>query len=411
MNVVERKSTESLATVDKSFSNSQASRSTSNGGPGNKRFGTSAIVLTVVILLAAIAGWLPRHWRRGELAQATRELALSTVAVVSPIASAPSNPLLLPAEIKSLNETAIHSRANGYVKRWMADIGTAVDAGQLLAEIDTPEVNQDLLRAQSQLAEAEAAFELAKTSAARWARLLKTASVSEQEVAEKNADLSLKEAALAAAKASVRRLEELQGFARITAPFKGVITSRKIEIGELVSANSEKELFRLAQTDTLRVFVRVPQTLAQGLSVGVIADLTFPGQSHPPIPMKLVRTSGVIEPGSRTLLCEFELPNANGEVLSGSYAQVRFRDRKGEARTTLPSNTLILRSEGPQVAVVRSDDVVELRSVELGRDFGATIEILSGVSAADRVVLNPADALFTGMRVRVLPATPPPAKK
>ena len=203
----------------------------------------------------------------------------------------------------------------------------------------------------------------------------------------------------------------MQSFARVTAPFAGVITARNIDLGDLISASSGRELFRLAQTSTLRVFVRVPQTAARSIVIGLTAELTLPELPGRVFAAKVARTAGAMEPGSRTLLTELEVDNAQGEILAGSYAQVRFRELKQEAALTLPANTLIFRAEGPQVGVVNGDSKVELRRVEVGRDFGPTIEILEGINLGDRVILNPADSLVSGVTVRLAePARPAESK-
>ncbi len=368
-------------------------------------------LVAAVIIVALLAGLLPRLFQRAALRAETRELAIPTVSVVSPAPGKAAAGLSLPAEIKAFTEAPVHARANGYLKRRLVDIGAAVEAGQLLAEIDTPELDQELARTRAELAQADAALGLARITAARWAELLKTAGVSEQEAAEKQADLALKSATVEAGRANVRRLEELQSFARVTAPFAGVITARNIDLGDLISANSGRELFRLAQTRTLRVFVRVPQTAARSIAIGLTAELTLPELPGRVFAAKVARTAGAMEPGSRTLLTELEVDNTQGEILAGSYAQVRFRELKQEAALTLPANTLIFRAEGPQVGVVNGDGRVELRHVELGRDFGPTIEIIEGISLGDRVILNPADSLVSGVTVRLAePARPAESK-
>ncbi len=376
-------------------------------GAAQSRLRRLGAVVAAVIIVALLAGLLPRLFQRAALRTETRELAIPTVSVVSPAPGKAAAGLSLPAELKALAEAPIHARANGYLKRWLVDIGAAVEAGQLLAEIDTPELDQELARARAELAQADAALGLARITAARWAELLKTAGVSEQEAAEKQADLALKSATVEAGRANVRRLEELQSFARVTAPFAGVITARNIDVGDLISANSGRELFRLAQTRTLRVFVRVPQTAARSIAAGLSAELTLPELPGRVFAAKVARTAGAMEPGSRTLLTELEVDNAKGEILAGSYAQVRFRELKQEAALTLPANTLIFRAEGPQVGVVNADGKVELRQVGLGRDFGPTIEILEGISPGDRVILNPADSLVSGVTVRLAEAARP----
>jgi membrane fusion protein (multidrug efflux system) len=372
-----------------------------SAAPPRVKLGQLALAAMVLTVLGVIAGYLPRWRQRTDLRVETRELAIPTVTVVSPIPGKATAGLVLPAEVKPLVEAPIYARANGYLKRWLVDLGAPVEAGQLLAEIDTPELNQELARARAELAQADATLELARTTAARWAELLTTASVSEQEAAEKKADLALKSATVEAARANVRRLEEMQSFARVTAPFAGTITQRKTEVGELIAASNGKELFRLAQTRTLRVFVRVPQSVARHVTVGQAAELLLSELPNRVFPAKIVRTSGAMSAESRTMLVEMEVDNVQGEILAGSYGQVRLLEAKADATLTLPSNTLIFRAEGLQVGVVLADGKVELRPVTLGRDFGATLEILSGVTATDRVILNPADSLVSGVAVRI----------
>jgi RND family efflux transporter MFP subunit len=345
------------------------------------------------------------------LAAETSESAIPTVTVVSPTPGKAAGGLLLSAEIKPWIEAPIYARASGYLKRWLVDLGTRVEAGQLLAEIETPELDQELERTRQELAQSEAALALAKITTDRYTELLKTASVGEQETAEKQADFTLKTATVKAARANVRRLEQLQSFARVTAPFAGVITLRKTDVGDLIIAGGAKELFRLAQTDKLRVSVHVPQTRALATAPGQLAELLVPELPGRVFTGQVARTAGVISTDSRTLLTELEVDNSRGEILAGSFAQARFTDAKSAAPLMLPGNTLLFRAEGPQVGVVQPDGKVELRSVKMGRDFGATVEILSGVSASDRVILNPSDSLADGAIVRVAPTATPDNKK
>ena len=377
---------------------------------GNK-LRNAAIVAAVLIVIGAVVGLVPRALHRTALRAETRELAIRTVSVVSPTPGKNAAALTLPAEAKALVEAPIYARTSGYLKRYLVDIGSQVKAGDLLAEIDTPELNQELAQSRAQLAQAEAALALAKTTDSRWADLLKSSSVSEQEAAEKKADLELKSATVEAARANVRRLEELQSFERVTAPFAGTITARGTDVGQLVAASSGNELFRLAQTGTLRVFVRVPQSFAHGMAPGQMAELTIPELPGRVFPAKVVRTSGAMSADSRTLLTELEVDNARGEILAGTYVQVRLTEAKLDPTLTLPSNTLLFRSEGPQVGVVGADGKVELRRIVLGRDFGPTIEILEGIGAADRVILNPPDSLVGDTTVRVAEAAKEPADK
>jgi RND family efflux transporter MFP subunit len=364
----------------------------------------AAIVAGVLIVVGVLAGLLPRWHHRKALDSETKDLAMQTVRVVSPAPSAVAPNLMLPAEVKPLFEAPIYARANGYLKRWLVDIGSVVKEGDLLAEIDTPELDQELVQARAQLAQAEAALGLAKTTAARWAELLKTASVSEQESAEKQADLELKQANVEAAKANVARLEELQHFQNVKAPFNGTITVRNTDVGQLITAGSAHELFRLAQTGTLRVYVRVPQLAARSVAIGQMAELSIPEIPGKTFPAKVVRTSGAMSADSRTLLVELEVDNSKSEILSGTYAQVCFTETDPQAPLTVPANALLFRSEGPQVGVVDGNGKVTLRSVTLGRDMGPVIEIVKGLSANDRVILNPADSLVSGTTVRIAEA-------
>jgi RND family efflux transporter MFP subunit len=366
------------------------------------KFSLAVVIIAILMIAGVFTGLMPGSRQNTELNAKTQESSILTVTVVSPKPGQSTSNLPLPAEVKPWVEARIYARATGYLKRWLVDMGAHVEAGQLLAEIDVPELNEELERARAQLAQAQAALEISKITAERWAGLVKTASVSEQENAEKQADFKLKSALAAAARAEVRRLETLDSYTRITAPFSGIITARNVDTGDLITANAGKELFRLAQTRKLRVFVQVPQAMARSIRVGQTAEMTVPEIPGRVLIPKVVRTAGVIAPDSRTLLVELELDNPKGEVLAGSYAQVRFTESKMEAALVLPSNTVLFRPEGPQVAIVQPDGKVELRTVKLGRDFGQTIEILEGVSANDRVIVNPPDSLTSGTVVSIV---------
>jgi RND family efflux transporter MFP subunit len=358
-----------------------------------------AAAVVVLITIGVVSGLIPRWRQHTELGAETREFSIPTVTVVSPKPGQPTAGLPLPAEIKPWVEAPIYARANGYLKRRHVDIGSHIEAGQLLAEIDTPELNQELERARALLAQAEAALGLSKITATRWAGLLKTASVSEQENAEKQADLKLKTATAESALAEVRRLEKLQAFARVVAPFSGIVTVRNIDTGDLIVAAGSKELFHLAQTHKLRVYVQVPQAMARSVTPGQAAEMNIPELPGRTFPATVIRTAGVIAADSRTLLAELEVDNARGEILAGGYAQVRFTEAKTAPPLTIPANTVLFRAEGPQVGVVQSDGKVEVRGVKLGRDFGQTIEVLVGVAPEDRIIVNPAESLASGAMV------------
>jgi RND family efflux transporter MFP subunit len=370
----------------------------------NTKLRHAALAAALLIVIGTVAGLVPRWLHRKTLQASTRELAVQTVSVVAPVPGQAAPGLCLPAEIKPRVDASIYARASGYVKRYVVDLGAQVREGDLLAEIDTPELNQELAQARAQLAQAQAALSLAKTTATRWADLLKTASVSEQDAAEKAADLELQSANVEAARANVRRLEELQSFQRVIAPFSGVITARSVDVGQLIAAGSGHELFHLAETSTLRVFVRVPEATATAIAIGQVADLSIAELPERKLSAKVVRTAGAISADSRTLLTELEVDNAHGEILSGSFAQIRFPPSRQEAALTLPANTLLFRAEGSQVGVVGSNGIVQLRNVTLGRDFGPTLEVLGGVTPSDRVILNPSDSLVSGVAVHMAQA-------
>ncbi|HUR45374.1 MAG TPA: efflux RND transporter periplasmic adaptor subunit [Candidatus Saccharimonadales bacterium] len=366
-----------------------------------RKIGWMLLLLLIVVIVALAAGLIPRWRQRHNLIAESKELGVTTVTVVS---SAPGQSItgtFLPAEVRPLTEASIYARASGYLKKWYVDIGAKVTQGQLLAEVDTPELNQELERARAELRQSEAALALSKTTATRWAELLKTASVSEQEAAEKQADLALKSATLGASQANVERLRELQSFSKVTAPFAGVITARLTDVGQLIKTDNVRELFRLAEVDKLRVYVRAPQAEARAIRIGQAAELTIPEIHGKTFKAKVVRTAGAMNPETRTLLTELEVDNTTGEILAGSYAELKLTDTRTDVPLTVPSNTLLFRSEGAFVGVVSQDNKIDLRSVTLGRDFGKRVEVLSGIEAKDRLVLNPPDSIVSGMAVRI----------
>jgi len=372
--------------------------------PKRPRLGLWALLIVVLAVGGLAAGLLPRLHHEKELNADTQELATPTVNVVTPQQGQKLSGMLLPAEAQPFVDAPIYARANGYVTKWYHDIGDKVAAGTVLAEIDTPELDQEWNEAKANLEQAKAALALAQVTADRWAELLKSSSVSEQEEAEKAADLKLKQANVDAAKATVHRFEDLKAFCNVTAPFPGTITARDIDVGDLIS--SGKELFRLSDTHTLRVFVHVPQSSTPGLAPGAEADIIVPEMPGRKFPAKVVRTAGAIDTASRTLLTELDVDNASNEIISGSYIQVSFHDMNASPILVLPSNTLLFRSEGSQVGVVSPDGRVELHNLMLGRDLGANVEILSGIGPNDKVIINPSDSLVSGARVRMVEVSP-----
>lgn len=361
-------------------------------------------VSLILIGISVVAGLIPRIQHTRELEAESRKLARSAVSVVSPSPGQTNTSLPLPAEIKPWVEAAIYTRTNGYLVKRYVDIGSRVKEGELLAEIDTPELDQQHTIAKGLLAQAEAAAELAKLSAIRRAALVKQAAVSIQENDDRQADLKLKIAAVDSARAEVRRLTALLSFNHLTAPFAGTITVRNVDLGDLIGTSGGKELFHLAQTERLRVFVQAPQAIAQSIQTGQTAEMTITEMPRKIFPATVKRTAGAMTADSRTLLVELEVDNSKNEILAGSFAHVRFTDLKQEAASTLPANTIMFRSGGPQIGIVLAGGVVELRPVKLGRDFGQKIEILAGVAMQDRVIINPSESLKNGDIVSVTTA-------
>ncbi len=370
------------------------------------RVGLLIFVGLLAVAGAFAAGYFPRRADRTRVLEDSRSLALPTVAVAHPAPAKAAPALTLSGELRALAETSIYARASGFVHAWTVDLGAHVEAGQVLAELDTPELNRQLAQARAELAQAEAASALAEVTAKRWREMLTNKAVSTQETDEKVADLALKKATVEASRANVQRLEELLSFNKITAPFSGTITIRQLDVGQLVTDGANRELYRIAKTDKLRVFVRVPQSYARAVTVGQTAELTVPEIPGRKFAGKIVRSAGAFDASSRTLLTEIEVDNSKDELLAGSYALVRLTDAHPEAALTLPSATLLFRPEGVLVAAVVDGKIV-MHLVTLGRDFGATMEILDGVTPKDAVIVNPPDSVADGMEVRIAaPKTP-----
>ena len=364
-------------------------------------------ILLLVALGAALWGISARTRALDIVTQETRELAVPTVSVAAAAAGAPQDEITLPGTMQAFADAQIYARTNGYLKRWYADIGARVHTGQLLAEIDTPELDQQLMQARADLGTADANGKLARTTADRYRDLIKSDSVAQQDLDNANGNLEAKLAAIESARANVRRLEQLQAFRRIEAPFDGVITARNTDVGALIDSGSNaKELFHIAAIQRLRVFVNVPEVYSRAAQTGLTADLTlkeYPGRRFTG---KLVRTSGSIDVGSRTLLTEVDVDNPKNELLPGSYAEVHFKLPSAAATLRLPVDALIFKADGLQVATIDETNRVSLVTVTAGRDFGDTVEILSGITGSERIVLNPPDSLAAGQTVRVAAAPP-----
>jgi RND family efflux transporter MFP subunit len=366
-------------------------------------------VVILIIAVVVIAGVIPREKARAALVTETRDLAIPTVAVIHPKMGAPQTEIVLPGNIQAFIDSPIYARTNGYLKKWYTDIGAHVKAGQLLAEIETPELDQQLDQARAELNTSQANNRLAEITATRYQDLAKTDSVSKQDVDNAAGDFEAKKAMVASAESNVRRLEQLQSFEKIYAPFDGVITARNTDIGHLINSGAggpATELFHIADTRSVRVFVNVPQDYSQSARPGLTADLTLQEFPDKRFKGKLVRTANAIDLSSRTLLVEVDVNNPTGELLPGAYAQVHLNVAAGAPAAILPVSAMLFRSEGLQVAIVDNGNRAELRSVVAGRDFGNELEIVSGIKPTDWVIDNPSDSLISGESVRLADSSP-----
>ena len=372
-------------------------------------------VLVAVLLIAAatyIFGIHPRLEARADLKKETANSNVTSVSVTKPKTASSSQDLILPGNLQAFSDTPIYARTPGYLKRWHADIGKRVKKGELLAEIDAPELDDQLQQAKADYATAQANYQFAQSTAVRWEALLKTDSVSRQEADEKRNDMAARKAVMDAARYNVQRLEKLQSYKRIYAPFDGVITARNVDVGMLIDAGggSAKEMFHIASTTRLRAFVNVPQSYARDVGPGMTAELTlseFPGRRFKGT---FARSSQSIDVATRTLLSEVDVDNASGELMPGSYAQVHLRlSSAHDGALIVPVNTLLFRPESVMVAVLQKDHAV-LTPIKIGRDFGSEVEVVSGLSANDSIILNPSDSLVSGAQVRVVQEPAPKAK-
>jgi len=370
----------------------------------HRGFRRIAVVGAAVLLGALVMGFVPRISQRKQAASDTNQLALPSVSVVSPTTGAPPDGLMLPAEVRPWQEASIFSRVNGYLKSWLVDIGAHVEQDQLLAEIDTPDLDHQLEQARSQATLAQGSSQLAKITNDKWQKLWHEGVVSELDADNTATNQATTKANADAFGANVRVLEQMVAFKRVTAPFSGVITARNTNVGDLITANNTNmEMFHIQQTNPLRIYFRVPQANSPDIRVGQSIDVVF-SDLNKTLPAKVATTSESITPNSRTLLVELHMDNPNNEIQPGSYAQVRLTSGSLGQVVTLPNNTLLFRAQGLQVGVVKPDNSVELHDIKVGRDFGTTIEVVQGVTPSDKVIVNPSDSLTTGTMVHVAPA-------
>jgi RND family efflux transporter MFP subunit len=380
------------------------------------------------VIVLVILGAFTLFQRRAQyhaLAEETETLAIPTVAVTHPTAEVAQEDLVLPGTLQAYVESPIYARTNGYLQKWYHDIGTRVPKGELLADIDTPEVDQQLSQARADLNTSQANANLSRITSARYQELIKTDGVSKQEVDNAVGDYEAKAAIVKSSEANMRRLEELESFKHVYAPFSGVITKRNIDTGTLINAGNggnQQELFILAQTDPIRVYVSVPEMYSPSVRSGLGAFLElaqYPGQQFEG---KVVRTAEAIDPNTRTLLTEVDVPNKDARLFPGGYAQVHLQIKVAASRVQVPVNALLFRAEGLRAVVVDANHKTHLRQLTIGRDYGTSLEVLQGLEPTDWIVLNPADSLDEGQQVRVkeiaqagaagapAPAPPSPSK-
>ena len=367
-----------------------------------------AVLALAIVAAVVISGLYSRAKSEAALRQDTAILAVTSVSVVHPERAAPQQEIVIPAEVQPFIDAPIYARTNGYLQKWYFDIGAHVRKGQLLAEIDTPEVDQELQQARADLTTSQANNRLAQITAKRYQDLLASDSVAKQDVDNAVGNLEATQSRVQSAQENVKRLEEMQSFEKIYAPFDGVITARNIDIGDLINAGSgapSKELFHIAAINVLRVYVNVPQLYSAVTKPGMMAYLTMPEFPDKRFPGRLVRTANAIDPNSRTLLVEVDVDNPTGTLLPGAYAEMHFGLPTSAATVILPVNTLIFQSHGMQVATVNDGKHVQLVPIMMGRDFGTRVEVVAGLTEHDSVIVDPPDSLVAGQEVRIVSST------
>jgi RND family efflux transporter MFP subunit len=372
-------------------------------------------VAIALVLALAVWGIVSRLIARNALAREAHEAAVPMVVTTKPRLGPAVDTLVLPGSVQAFYEAPIYARTSGYLKTWYTDIGTPVKKGQLLAEIETPEVDQQLRQAEADLGTARANYELARSTNERWKGLLATESVSQQDADQRAGDAAAKAAAQASAAANVARLHELEGFKRVVAPFEGIVTQRNTDVGALINAGQTpgSALFRVADTHRLRIYVQVPQAYAAQVRTGMKASLEFTDHPGQHFAATVASTAHALDATARTLQVELQIDNSGGELLPGAYVQVTFSLPPGPGNLRVPVNAVIFRGKSPQVATIDETQRVRLRDIAEGRDFGTEVEVLSGINANDTLILNPPDSIADGAQVRPQPqpaATPQPTE-
>jgi len=377
-----------------------------------------AIIFVAVLAGIVVFGLIRRSHAEAELNTTTQQNATPTVQIVKPTPGDAQVHLTLPGTVNSLIESSVYAQVSGYIKKWYVDIGGKVTAGQLLADIDTPVTDQSLLQAGESVKLAEANLNLAKVTADRYNSLFATHAVSQQDVDSQNANVKVQQANVDGAKAFESGIQKTEAFKQVRAPFDGVVTARRVDTGDFVSATGQtatsttgsgptqtgtpnQALFTVAQTNTLRVYVNVPENYADQIVPGIKATLVLASNPNEPTTGKLVRTADAIDPNSLTLLSEVDVDNPNGTLFPGGYAQVHFDIVTNHPPLVIPGNALIFRSQGPQVGVVDDQNTVHLKDIKIGRDMGTKLEIIEGLDENDQVIVNPSDSLADGQKVHI----------
>lgn len=366
-----------------------------------KSVATVAIVATAFFIIALLFGLGQQRAVRAGLAADARDQARTPVSVTHPQLSASQLSVTFPANIQAYIETPIYARTNGYIKRWFVDIGGRVQRGQLLAEIETPELDQQLRQAEAAQAQVQANLDLARTTATRYQDLMKNDAVSKQDTDQATGLLHALEANLKAAMANVDQLKELQSFEKVTAPFPGTITARYIDTGALIASGTNTVLFRLADISTLRVYANVPEADAKNIAPGITVDVETPAVPGNKLSGKVIRTAGANDPVSRTLLTEIRVPNPNLAFVPGEFGEVTFHLHNSRPTLVIAASSLLFRAQGTQVALVEENGRVRIQNIQVGRDFGNSVEVLSGITVNDSVIDSPSDSITENSLVSV----------
>jgi RND family efflux transporter MFP subunit len=362
-------------------------------------------VLVVFVVIGAIGfavlGIGSRLTATKQLEAQSEATAQTIVTIVTPERAPAKVPLQLPGETRAYTQAPIFAQTSGYMKKWYFDIGAKVKGGDVLAELDTPEVDQQLNQSRANLKQAQAALDLSRATYDRNKELFQRHVIAGQDIDNATGDFQVKQATVAADEADVKRLEALENFKLIRAPFDGIVTSRNTDVGALVNSGSGNALFTMAETDPLRIYVTVPESFSHAVHEGTQADLSFNEFPNRHFPATVVRTAGAIDPTTRTLLTELQVPNTTGELFPGAYAQVRLQTESVDRAWLVPANVLLFREEGASVGIVKPDGKVEIRPIKIGRDLGSKLEVVDGLAGADRVIVNPSDSLASGMVVQL----------